>query len=146
MHSRGNQMLSLALGKVEKKERNTVSSFSNIFGNVGLQNKELRIYFMVVYLSFFSLKIQCLLLCADNYGRLSSREYLLPLKDSKNVIVCRSMFLSTFGLKSDGMITEMAHAQRQSYDGAITPAEDRRGSHPPSNKCDAEVIRLHINS
>ena len=52
MHSRGNQMLSLALGKVEKKERNTVSSFSNIFGNVGLQNKEVRIYFMVVYLSF----------------------------------------------------------------------------------------------
>ena len=52
MHSGGNQMLSLALGKVEKKERNTVSSFSNIFGNVGLQNKEVRIYFMVVYLSF----------------------------------------------------------------------------------------------
>ena len=50
------------------------------------------------------------------------------------------MFLSTLNLKSDGMITEMVHAQRQSYDGAITPAEDRRG------KCDAEVIRLHINS
>ena len=60
------------------------------------------------------------------------------------------MFLSTFGLKSDGMITEMVkverHAQRQIYDGAIAPAEDRRGSHPPSNKCDAEVICLHINS
>ena len=34
------------------EEQNTVSSFSNIFGNVGLQNKEVRIYFMVVYLSF----------------------------------------------------------------------------------------------
>ena len=56
------------------------------------------------------------------------------------------MFLSTLGLKSDGMITEMVRAQRQSYDGAIAPVEDRRGSHPPSNKCDAEVIRLHINS
>ena len=75
-------------------------------------------------------------------GRLSSREYLLPLKDDKNVIVCRSMFLSTFGIKSDGMINEMVHAHRQSYDGAITPAEDRRGSHPPSNRCDAEVICL----
>ena len=52
MHSRGKQMLSLALDKVEKKERNTVSSFSNILGNVGLQNKEVRIYFIVVYLSF----------------------------------------------------------------------------------------------
>ena len=52
MHSRGKQMLSLALGKVEKKERNTGSNFSNILGNVGLQNKEVRIYFMVVYLSF----------------------------------------------------------------------------------------------
>ena len=46
------QMLSTALGKVEKKERNIASSFCNIFGNVGLQNKKLRIYFMVVYLSF----------------------------------------------------------------------------------------------
>ena len=63
MHSRGKQMLSLALGKVEKIERNTASSFSNIFGNVGLQNKEVKIHFMLVYLSFlFSLKIQYLLL------------------------------------------------------------------------------------
>ena len=52
------------------------------------------------------------------------------------------MFLSTLGLKSDGMI----HTQSQSYDGAIAPIEDHRGSHPESNKCDAEVIRLHINS
>ena len=81
-------------------------------------------------------------------GRLSSKEYLLPLKDGKNVIVCKLMFLSTLGLKSDRMITEMVRAQRQSYDGGIAPVEDRRGSHPPSNKCDAdaEVIRLHINS
>ena len=56
------------------------------------------------------------------------------------------MFLSTLGLKSDGMITEMVRAQRQSYDLAIALIEDRRGSHPTSNKCNAEVIRLHINS
>ena len=34
------------------------------------------------------------------------------------------MFLSTLGLKSDGIITEMVPAQRRSYDGA--PIEDRR--------------------
>ena len=34
------------------EEQNTVSSFSNIFGNVGLQNKEVRIYFIVVWKSF----------------------------------------------------------------------------------------------
>ena len=79
-------------------------------------------------------------------GRLSSREYLLPLRDGKNVIVCKSMFLSTFGLKLDGMITEMVRFQRQSYDGAIAPVEDCRGSHLPSNKCDAEVIHLNIDS
>ena len=79
-------------------------------------------------------------------ARLSSSEYLLPLKDDKNVIVCKSMFLSTLGLRSDGMITEMVRAQRQSYDGAIAPTEDRRDSHPPSNNYDAETIRLHINS
>ena len=44
------------------------------------------------------------------------------------------------------MITEMVRAQRQCDDGAIAPIEDRRGNHPPSNKCDAEVIRLDINS
>ena len=56
------------------------------------------------------------------------------------------MFLSTLCLKSDGMITEMVRAQRQSYDSAIAPVEHCRGSHPPSNKCDAEVIRQHLNS
>ena len=56
------------------------------------------------------------------------------------------MFLSTRGLESDGMITKMVHAQRQCSDGAIAPIEDRRGSHPTSNKCDTEVILLHIIS
>ena len=56
------------------------------------------------------------------------------------------MFLSTLGLKSDGMITEMVRAQCQSYHGSIVPNEDCRGSHPPSKKCDAEVFRLDINS
>ena len=56
------------------------------------------------------------------------------------------MPLSTLGLKSYGIINEMVRGQRQSYDGAIAPVEDRRGSHPLSNKCDAEVIHLHINS
>ena len=56
------------------------------------------------------------------------------------------MFLSTLGLKSDEVITEMVHAQRQSYDGAIAPVEDRKSSHPRLNKCDAEVICLHLNS
>ena len=79
-------------------------------------------------------------------GRLSSRGYFLDLKDDKNVIVCKSMFLSTLDLKSDGMITKMMRAQRQSYYGAIAPVEDRKGSHPQSNKCDTEVICLDINS
>ena len=44
------------------------------------------------------------------------------------------------------MITEMVRDQRQSYNGAITPNEDRKGRHTPLNKCGAEVIRLHIKS
>ena len=56
------------------------------------------------------------------------------------------MFLSTLDLKSDGMITKMVRAQRQSYYGAIAPVEDRKRSYPPSNKRDAEVICLDINS
>ena len=73
-------------------------------------------------------------------GRQSFREYLVPLKDGKNVIFCKSMFLSTLGLKLYGMITEMVHAQRQSYDGAMAPVEDCRGSHLPSNKCDQKLF------
>ena len=79
-------------------------------------------------------------------GHLPSREYLLHLKGSNNLIVCKSMLLNTRGLKSDGTKTEMVLAQSQSCDGAIAPIEDRRGSHPPSNKCDAEVIYFYINS
>ena len=45
-------------------------------------------------------------------GRLSSREYLLPLQEGKNAIVYKSMSLSTLGLKSNGIITKMALAQR----------------------------------
>ena len=45
-------------------------------------------------------------------GRLLSREYLLPLKEGKNAIVYKSMSLSTLGLKSNGIITKMARAQR----------------------------------
>ena len=36
-------------------------------------------------------------------GRLSSRKYLLPLKDKKNVTVFKSMLLSTLGPKSNGV-------------------------------------------
>ena len=79
-------------------------------------------------------------------GWLSSRERLLPLKERKSVVVYKTMFLSTHGLSSDGMITEIVRAQHQSCGGAISPIQDRRISHPPSNKCDAEVIHLHINS
>ena len=79
-------------------------------------------------------------------GWLSSREYLLPLKDGKCVVLYKSMFLSILGLKSGGMITDMVRAQRQRYDDAIAPTEGRRGRHPSLNECDAEVIRLHINS
>ena len=73
-------------------------------------------------------------------GRLSSWKYLLPLKDDKNVIVRKSMFLSTLCHKSDGMIAEMARVQRQSYDGAIAPVEGHRGSHVPSKKFDQNSL------
>ena len=51
------------------------------------------------------------------------------------------------GIESDGMITEIVRPQRQMLnDGPKAPIEDRRGTLPASNKCDAEVIRLYINS
>ena len=52
------------------------------------------------------------------------------------------MFLSTLGLKSDGMITKIVRAKRQSYDGSIAPIEDGWDSHPSSNKFYEEVKTL----
>lgn len=78
--------------------------------------------------------------------RSSSIEYFLPLRDGKTTLVCKSMFLSTLGLRSDGMITDLVRAQIRSYASAIAPIEDCRGKHPASHKYDTDTICLHINS
>ena len=76
----------------------------------------------------------------------SSREYFLPLRDGKTTRVCKSMFLSTLGLKSDAMIVELAPAQSRSYADAVASIEDRRGKHPASHKCDTKATHRRINS
>ena len=43
-------------------------------------------------------------------GRLSSSEYLIQIKNGKNVLVRKSKFLSTHRPKSDGKIIEMLRA------------------------------------
>ena len=72
--------------------------------------------------------------------------YSLPLPNGAKFYVCKIMFLSTLGTKSDSMITALSLAKRRSYEDNICPTEDHRCGTYLEHKCDDEVIRLHINS
>lgn len=75
-----------------------------------------------------------------------SREYFLTSRDGKTTRACKSMLLSTLGLKSDGIITELIRAQSQSDANTIALIENRMDKHPASHNCDTKAIYLHINS
>ena len=42
-----------------------------------------------------------------------SRTYSLPLQTGTTATVCKTMFLSTLGMKYDGMVTELSRAKRR---------------------------------
>ena len=74
--------------------------------------------------------------------RSSSLWYTLPQADGIKLTVCKRMFLSTLGLKTDGMITEFQRA-KESTKPVI---QDCRGQSAPPNKVQHDVVREHINS
>ena len=71
------------------------------------------------------------------------REHHIGLKTR----VCKTMCLSTLGLKTDSMVTELLKSKRKSFDESISPNIDRRGKNlrPCPHKVDHE-IRQNINS
>lgn len=75
--------------------------------------------------------------------RKQSLWYSLPQADGSRVTVCKQMFLSTLGLKTDGMITEFLRAK---HDNQTPITKDRRGQCSPANKVQHDTIRDHINS
>lgn len=76
--------------------------------------------------------------------RNTSLKYTLDSVGGK-INVCKKMFLSTLGLKSDGMVTEFKKATIGNR--GLTCTIDHRGKHAPKNKIDynAQVIE-HIES
>uniref|UniRef100_UPI00358E51E8 uncharacterized protein isoform X1 n=1 Tax=Myxine glutinosa TaxID=7769 RepID=UPI00358E51E8 len=81
----------------------------------------------------------------DQYTRSHTLIYQLPLSTSK-VSVCKSMFLWTLGMKTDGMVTEFVKSKLASPNNMLASLSDKRGRATPTNKKDRESIREHILS
>ena len=79
------------------------------------------------------------------YERMHSFKYFLPVGLEKKH-VCKSMFLSTLGMKTDGMITSFIAAKTKGTDNIECVLKDNRGSSIPTNKKNVELIKQHINS
>ena len=56
------------------------------------------------------------------------------------------MFLSTLGLKSDGILTGFISAKTNAHEGIQSILKDNRGNSTPTNKKNVEIIKQHINS
>ena len=70
-------------------------------------------------------------------GRSTSLKYHLDGTGGK-IEVCKKMFLSSLGMKTDGIITEFKKATTSH--GGLTFTEDKRGKHDPVNKLNCEHI------
>ena len=79
------------------------------------------------------------------YERKHSLKYFLPLGLEKSH-VCKSMFLSTLGLKTDGMITGFISAKTNADEGIQSMLKDYRGHSTPTKKKNAKIIKEHISS
>ena len=77
--------------------------------------------------------------------RAHSLTYTLP-KGTGKVPVCKTMFLRTLGLRTDGTLTEFVSAKQCSAQDSVAPVTDHRGKNTPPNKVDHSTIRQHINS
>lgn len=72
-------------------------------------------------------------------------QYSLPLSSTKEN-VCKTMFLRTLGLKTDGMTTEFIAAKTKQGSNLHELITDRRGKSETGRKRDSVSIKDHINS
>ena len=79
------------------------------------------------------------------YSRANTLRYFLPFETTK-VSVCKTMFMATLGIKTDGIITEFVRAKTKPESNAATMSADLRGKTPNPRKLDDDVIRAHIMS
>ena len=76
--------------------------------------------------------------------RTASRSYLLKDECGSDQTVCKTMFLATFGYKSDKVISNLFLCNMPTK---IKPIQDRRGKHSPKHKMTEDVkdlISSHI--
>ena len=78
--------------------------------------------------------------------RKTTLTYNLPTVTGRNKLVCKTMFLRTLGMATDGQITSFLKARNKTLEEKIAPLDDKHGKHPAAHKADSEKIREHINS
>lgn len=78
------------------------------------------------------------------YKRNSSLIYTLPQENGTNVKVCKTMFLHTHGLKTDGMVTDHLRSKQENCGLVVT--DDGRGKKLWCQSIDEGRIKNHINS
>lgn len=78
-------------------------------------------------------------------GKTASMHYSLPKENGEKVIVCKTMFLHSLGMKTDGYVTELKKAMKETC-GLPMKSRDNRGRHEPANKGDHNLIKQHIDS
>lgn len=83
-----------------------------------------------------------------NAKRKHTLSYTLPLENGVDMHVCKTMFMHTLGIKTDGMITEFINTKLKAPEQAISPVAlaEVRGKREPWNKVDRGAIKEHINS
>ena len=80
----------------------------------------------------------------EDFKRNKTFVYRLPMLDGKQLVVCKSMFMSTLGFKSDKVLTTAMKSTVLGFDSG-----DKRGRHAPKHKLsdeDLAIIRCHIQS
>ena len=84
--------------------------------------------------------------CAKvDYSRSYTLQYSLPVSSTK-MVVCKTMFLATLGLKTDGMVTEFVKAKTKPEANIQNVIKDDRGKAANPTKIDRNVIEEHILS
>lgn len=75
--------------------------------------------------------------------RTKTLTYTLPDGIGNSKVVCKAFFLKTLGCheKNDKIITTVL---KNAPVGSITPKDDSRGRHEPSNKLSREIIKEHV--
>ena len=81
----------------------------------------------------------------NEHNRSNTLHYSLPLGTSK-INVCKVMFMSALGLKSDGMITEFVREKTKEGSTIQKVIYDGRGKAPNPRKLDTDSIEAHILS